>query len=107
MGIWRKEIHVSELIGACGHCAEATYLLWSVPLSYKIQSSGVSLSRGHFSFFGRFDLSLRSFRKYFFLSPFRSVRGVVLSPQGFTDVFCMSKDVRNRQDAVLDLKCGH
>lgn len=71
-GILREEIHVSELTGAYGHPAEATYLLWNVPLSYKIQSSGASLSRWHFPFF-RFDLSLMeifgniSFRKYFFL----------------------------------------
>lgn len=106
-GIVRKEIHVSELAGAYGHPAEAIYLLWSVLLSYKIQCSGAPLGRGHFSLF-RFDLSLTGFRKYFFFFPFWSVRGVALSPQGFSDVFCMSEDARNiRQGAVLDLKSGH
>lgn len=87
LGILRKEIHVPELTDAYGHPAETTYLLWSVPLSCKIQSSEASLSRGHFSFFRRLDLRLTGFRKYFFFFPFRPVRSVVLSPQGFSDVF--------------------
>lgn len=58
-------------------------------------------------FWERISLS-NGLQEMFSLFPFRSVRGVVLSPQGFRDVFCMSEDVGNiRQDAVLELKSGH
>lgn len=64
--ILRKEIHVSGLTGAYSHPAVVTYLWWSVPLAYKIQTSGASFSRGHLSSFRRFNLSLRGFREYWF-----------------------------------------
>jgi len=41
-------------------------------------------------------------------SPFSSVRGVVLSLQGFSDVFHVSGAIRTiTQAAILDLKSGY
>lgn len=102
--ILRKEINVSGLTSAYGHPALVTCLLWSVPLAYKIQSSGASFSRGHLSFFARFNFSLRGFTQYF-VCPCSALSEVCFSHHKDLVMFSTLGDMKNiTQAAILDLK---